>query len=203
MIPGLVEPAARHATLTWVVDDACVCVCVCVCETSCDKPTADCTLNVTTVTMPIHEADPSDVARAPLGATELRTKLKSRQAMMEAAGFPDQNYNVTDGGNLTICKSINARVAAVVWDSLDNATQSHFLKYGEPLEMLDDKVCVCLCTHVLQAPPTTSACCCCVSTPCDVPACVCQCWLTCLLGTNNNNRSVQLASRVLSGFRTR
>ena len=109
--------------------------------------------------MPILEADPPDVARAPLGATELRTKLKSRQAMMEAAGFPDQDYNITDGGNLTICKSINARVAEVVWDMLDNATQSHFLKYGEPLEMLDDKVCV----HPSYG--STSACF--VSAPCD------------------------------------
>ena len=67
-----------------------------------------CDLNISTVTMPVVK--PGDLfpnsTTPPLSAFEMRTKLKSREAIWEAAGLGKQDSKKTDG-NLTMCMAIN------------------------------------------------------------------------------------------------
>ena len=57
---------------------------------TCKSGQGKCSLNMTTVTMPIAKAGPlfPNISSAPLSAFELRTKLKSRASTWEAAGGP-------------------------------------------------------------------------------------------------------------------
>ena len=61
-----------------------------------------------------------------IAATELRTKLKSRQASWQAAGAINVDYNVTDKANASICQSINQ--AALDW-ALANASPKALSRY--------------------------------------------------------------------------
>ena len=73
----------------------------------------------------------------PLSALELRTKMKSRKVIWEAAGLGKQSGDV-DKKNLTLCKRANQ----AAWDwALDNAdadVKARFEKSGEPFVMVDD-----------------------------------------------------------------
>jgi hypothetical protein len=97
-----------------------------------------CTLNVTTVTQPIYSSlDGLDTGYSYTSASELRVKLKSREAMWTAAGRKDVNFTQTDVLP-SLCAEINKK--AVQW-ALDNAgatAKARFAKNGEPLQMGDD-----------------------------------------------------------------
>lgn len=84
-----------------------------------------CSLDITTVTEPIYEnggevdlwrlhfsIDSLDTGFVPITANELKTKLKSREAVWNAAGILDANYTLTDkpvadGGSGDRCAEIN------------------------------------------------------------------------------------------------
>eukprot|EP00604_Paraphysomonas_vestita_P003231 CAMPEP_0174821450 /NCGR_PEP_ID=MMETSP1107-20130205/8139_1 /TAXON_ID=36770 /ORGANISM="Paraphysomonas vestita, Strain GFlagA" /LENGTH=380 /DNA_ID=CAMNT_0016038471 /DNA_START=298 /DNA_END=1437 /DNA_ORIENTATION=+ len=84
-----------------------------------------CVLNITTVTQHLyHNSGEVDIWRLhfsvpwldtgylPIAAVELKTKLKSRQAVWQAAGLIDTQFNdtdliITEGGNHDICGEIN------------------------------------------------------------------------------------------------
>jgi hypothetical protein len=105
---------------------------------TCAKPEG-CTLNVTTLTMNFAGDSPlfPNTTSPPLSALELRTKMKSRKIIWEAAGLGKQSADV-DKKNLTLCKRANQ----AAWDwALDNAdadVKARFEKSGEPFVMVDD-----------------------------------------------------------------
>ncbi|KAK7254107.1 hypothetical protein SO694_00008248 [Aureococcus anophagefferens] len=77
---------------------------------ACDSNDTDCVLESTTVTMPIHSLRGD---YGPVAASEVRAKLKSRQAMWQAYGLDASDDNATDATSLNTCAHINA--AAIAW----------------------------------------------------------------------------------------
>jgi hypothetical protein len=113
----------------------------------CPDPTG-CMLEITTVTELDYESDPFDTGSVPIAATELKTKLKSRQAIWEAAGIAHVNFTESDatlleGGKQDNCGMINQ--ASIDWaiSKLGAKTRSRFEKYGQRLVIgLDQSTCI-------------------------------------------------------------
>ena len=103
---------------------------------NCTAPSA-CRLSVTTVTQNIYATlDELDTAFFPVAATTMRVKMKSRQAIYEAAGMTKVDFNETDGGN--ICQEINRASLAYARQKAAPHTLARFDKLGEPLIMGTD-----------------------------------------------------------------
>ena len=97
-----------------------------------------CTLNATSVTENKYDVmDKLDEGLAPTSAEEIRAKMNSRQAMWEAVGINDVNFNVSDGP--PICKYINEAVYNWTVNLVAQKTLTRFQQYGEPLVMGEDK----------------------------------------------------------------
>ena len=98
-----------------------------------------CFLNETSVTENKYDdLDKVDDGLAPTSAEEIRAKMNSRQAVWEAVGMQNVNFDVSDGPS--ICKYTNE--AAYNWtvsNSIAPKTLARFQKYGEPLVMGEDK----------------------------------------------------------------
>ena len=128
----------------------------------CEKgPGAGCTLTLTTVTEPYYEnsgefdiwrihfgVDKFDTGYLPISATELKTKLKSRQAVWEAAGVQNVSRTNTDitvgeGGVSDRCREIND--AAINWAkaTVGAKTLERYNKYGQQLVSAPDAYAVC------------------------------------------------------------
>jgi hypothetical protein len=121
----------------------------------CESPSG-CTLEVTTVTQPIYEnSGEVDIWRAhfsvpwidtgylPITANELKTKIKSRQAIWEAAGLKNVSYVETDGfpkdgGSGDRCGEINQ--AAIDWalSMLPEKSRERYEQYGQKLTVGPD-----------------------------------------------------------------
>jgi len=102
---------------------------------------AKCVIQSTTVTMPIlDKGDSLDTGLAPVSASEFRTKLKSRQAVWQTAGVPEDEvpFNVTDRYNTSICQSINALAYEWALASASPVALKRFKSRGVPLEMVAD-----------------------------------------------------------------
>mmetsp|Transcript_24346 Transcript_24346/g.35707 ORF Transcript_24346/g.35707 Transcript_24346/m.35707 type:complete len:589 (+) Transcript_24346:59-1825(+) len=115
-----------------------------------------CELNITTVTQ--HNYDNSgevdiwrlhfsvpwiDTGYLPIAARELKTKLKSRQAIWEAAGVLNASFTETDkpaaaGGTGDRCAEINQ--ASIDWalSTLPSTTRTRYEKYGQALTVGED-----------------------------------------------------------------
>jgi hypothetical protein len=105
---------------------------------NCSANQTDCVLNVTTVSQNVYEIfDSLDTAFLETSASEIRAKLKSRQAIMEAEGYPNLDFNKTDGGSL--CKIINQAAFQWALNISDNKTVQRFQKFGEPMVMGEDE----------------------------------------------------------------
>ena len=94
----------------------------------------NCTLNVTTVSQAIYdELDKLDTGFFPNSASEIRAKLKSRQAVMQASGMDHVDFNVTDDSSL--CSLINE--ASLDWAYMQTTpkTWTRFEKFGERIIM--------------------------------------------------------------------
>eukprot|EP00471_Norrisiella_sphaerica_P009355 CAMPEP_0184501294 /NCGR_PEP_ID=MMETSP0113_2-20130426/47233_1 /TAXON_ID=91329 /ORGANISM="Norrisiella sphaerica, Strain BC52" /LENGTH=535 /DNA_ID=CAMNT_0026890009 /DNA_START=150 /DNA_END=1754 /DNA_ORIENTATION=- len=121
----------------------------------------ECELKVTTVTQQVYKnfgefdlwrfrfnLSSFDTGYLPQSAFELRAKLKSRQAIWEAAGVPNVNYTESDlptgqGGVGDRCGEINQ--AAIDWAMaiLPNRTKQRYLKFGQSISTgPDEKTCV-------------------------------------------------------------
>lgn len=99
-----------------------------------------CTIETTTVSMPIYDSKDTllDTGLYPVTASEYRTKLKSRQAIWEAAGITNVDFESVDKKNVSICKSINQ--AAYEW-ALENAgevARKRFETVGQAFVFADD-----------------------------------------------------------------
>jgi len=107
----------------------------------CDKPESPCVLNGTTVTEPVLKPGalwPATAKSKPLSAYELKSKLKSKQAVWQQAKQPGAIPGLDK--SMQTCSSINA--AALDWalKHADAEVLERFKKSGEPLVMVDDIV---------------------------------------------------------------
>ena len=105
---------------------------------SCTAPKG-CNLNVTTLTMNVNGSGTlfPNASDMPLSALELRTKMKSRQILWEAAGLGKQSGDI-DKKNMTLCKNANQMAWDWAMSNADPAVRARFLKFGEPFVMVDD-----------------------------------------------------------------
>lgn len=114
----------------------------------CDAPTADCHLQITSVTQPLYKNDGTwdyqDTGTDPIAATELRTKLKSRQSVYHAVGvenvsFAETDMVVSDGGSGDRCAEINQASIDWAFASLPQDVADRYTKYGQKLQVGADK----------------------------------------------------------------
>ena len=106
-------------------------------NSKCSTPDSSCVLQTNTVTQNVYETlDGLDTGFFSTSASEMRVKMKSRQAIMEGAGYKNVDYNTSDGSSL--CKEINQ--AAYLWalNSTANGTAQRFQKYGVKMVMGED-----------------------------------------------------------------
>ena len=105
---------------------------------NCSANQTGCVLDVTTVSQNIYGVlDSLDTAFFETSATEIRAKMKSRQAIMEATGHTNVDFNKTDGGSL--CKLINQAAYEWALSISGNKTVQRFQKFGEPMVMGEDE----------------------------------------------------------------
>ncbi len=118
----------------------------------CTQPQG-CQLDITTITQQVYETGGEvDIWRAhfqlnwldtgylPQTARELKTKLKSRQAIWQAAGLIKSNYTVTDvaveaGGESDRCGEINQAAIDWAYGKLPEATRQRYDQYGQKLQI--------------------------------------------------------------------
>ena len=107
-------------------------------DNNCSAPNNACVLHTSTVTQNVYdELDKFDTGTVPISASEMRVKMSSRQAMMEAAGYKNVNFNSSDGSSL--CKVINQNSYDWALNSSSLTTKSRFQKYGVPYIMGEDE----------------------------------------------------------------
>lgn len=126
----------------------------------CDKPKG-CVLSLTSVTEPIYDnsgeidifrfhfqLNTFDTGNLPLAANEMKTKLKSRESVWQAAGFTNVSSVVTDmpvdkKGNHEPCGEIIQ--AAIDWamKKVPSKTRGRFEKYGQQFIVGPDIEAVC------------------------------------------------------------
>ena len=105
---------------------------------NCSTPTPSCVLKSITVSQCVYEEmDKLDTGFISTSAYEIRAKLKSRQAVMEAAGYQNVDFNTSDGSS--ICKIINQQ--AYTWALLNagSRTAERFRMVGVAMVMGEDK----------------------------------------------------------------
>ena len=105
----------------------------------CPTYSPSCILNTTTVSQCIYEVidEKLDTDFFPTSASEIRTKLSSRQKIMESAGMGKVDFNKTDGGS--ICKTINEYTYSWALANAGSNTLARFKKLGEPMVFGEDK----------------------------------------------------------------
>jgi hypothetical protein len=98
-----------------------------------------CNLNLTTLTMNVNGSGTlfPNASSPPLSALELRTKMKSRKIIWEAAGLGKQSGDV-DKKNMTLCKEANQMAWDWALENADASVRARFEKSGEPFVMVDD-----------------------------------------------------------------
>lgn len=108
-------------------------------NTNCTSPPIKyCILQTNTVTQNVYETgDSLDTGLIPTSAHEMRVKLKSRQAVMLAAGHKNVDFNQSDGSS--ICKVINQASYDWAIKNADPATLARFQKYGVQIVMGEDE----------------------------------------------------------------
>lgn len=129
----------------------------------CSSP-EDCTLDVTTITQLVYEIgsefdfwridtgnDNIDTGYYPISAQEMKSKMKSRQSLWQAANNTkavsgEASFDDLDSPEQGLCASINA--ASIDWASHNAAakTKNRYDKYGQAMvaspEQGDKKVCI-------------------------------------------------------------
>lgn len=114
------------------------------------KTPINCELNISTVTEAFYKSSLiSDTGFEPQTAFELRTKLKSRQAIYQAAGDITANITLTDmpiskGGIADICGEINQASLEWALTHIANSTLERYLRKGKPLKIGPDHSSPCI-----------------------------------------------------------
>lgn len=105
---------------------------------NCSSPTPNCEIKTVTVSQNVYkELDKLDTAFVSTSADEIRVKLKARQAVMEAAGYQNVNFNTSDGSS--ICKVINQEAYDWALQNTSSNTRARFQEFGVQLVMKEDK----------------------------------------------------------------
>ena len=105
---------------------------------NCSNPDSSCVLNAVTVTQNVYEdIDKLDTASTFTSAKELRAKLKSRQTVLQAAGFKNVLFNVSDAPS--ICKEINQQAYDWAKTNAGSKTYQRYVTFGEYMIMGPDK----------------------------------------------------------------
>ena len=95
---------------------------------------AHCAINLTTLTEPVYDSrDALDTGLYPIAATELRAKMKSRQAVWQAAGVSAADFQTLDRDNTSICRSINEASYAAALAAASPLARERFGRVGQPL----------------------------------------------------------------------
>ena len=104
----------------------------------CSVYSSSCVLNTTSVSQCIYETIDGDIDTGffPTSASEIRTKLSSRQKIMESAGMGKVDFNKTDGGS--ICKTINEYTYSWALANAGSNSLTRYKKLGEPMVFGDD-----------------------------------------------------------------
>jgi hypothetical protein len=105
----------------------------------CAKP-SECTLDVTTVTEHKYDQNAADAIAnwmdtgfAPVSAFEMKTKMKSRQAIWQAAGLVNTTFSETDALHLNLCAEVQQAAIRYATSLVPASTRSRFEKYGQSL----------------------------------------------------------------------
>ena len=105
---------------------------------TCPSDQSNCTLQVTSVSENVYfKTDKYDIGITNTSAIEIRAKLKSRQAVMEAVGNRHVKFNSTDGGSL--CGEINTAALSWALSITDSNTLADYVQHGQPLVIGEDK----------------------------------------------------------------
>lgn len=121
----------------------------------CEKPNG-CTLPITTVTQHVYDNSGEvdlwrlhfsvpwiDTGFLPITANELKTKMKSRQSVWQAAGAQNVSFVETDtaieaGGDEDLCMNINQAAIDWAFAQLPAKTAERYTKYGQKLMVGED-----------------------------------------------------------------
>ena len=107
-------------------------------KNNCTLDQKDCVLHTLTISQNTYELiDELDTGFVATSAHEIRAKLSSRQAILQAAGYKSVDFNKTDGGS--ICRTINEAAYAWAKQHSNSNTLNRFAKLGEPLIFGEDK----------------------------------------------------------------
>ena len=100
---------------------------------NCFSPFVDnCILNTSTVSEAVYnEQVENDSSLEPIAATEIKSKLSSRQSILFAATGIKYDFKVTDGGNL--CGDINNEALKYAFKTAPKATLSRYNTIGRKL----------------------------------------------------------------------
>jgi hypothetical protein len=105
----------------------------------CPHPSG-CVLDITTVTEHNYDQNAADAIAnwmdtgfAPISAFEMKTKMKSRQAIWQAAGLVNTTFSETDILNLNLCADIQHAAIDYAASHVPVTTRSRFDTYGQTL----------------------------------------------------------------------
>lgn len=105
---------------------------------NCSTPDSSCVLHSVTATQNVYESiDKLDTASTYTSAKEIRAKLKSRQAVMQAAGIKNVLFNVSDAPS--ICKEINQQAYDWAKTAAGTKTYQRYVTFGEYMTMGEDR----------------------------------------------------------------
>ena len=105
----------------------------------CASPTTSCVVNLSSVSENVYAKDDTKVddGRSPTSASEIKAKLKSRQAVMEAAGYQNVSFNISDAPQF--CRIINQVAYEYAFNTSSSTAVNRFKKFGVPMVMGTDR----------------------------------------------------------------
>jgi hypothetical protein len=110
----------------------------------CEKPLG-CKLDITTVTEHKYDENAKDAIAnwmdtgfAPITAFEMKTKMKSRQAIWQASGLLNTTFEDSDDVKLSICGDIQKAAIDYAAGKVPSTTRQRFEKYGQTLVVGQD-----------------------------------------------------------------
>ena len=107
-------------------------------DNNCSSNVSSCVLKTHTVSQCVYEeGDKLDTGYFSTSAEEIRCKMSSRQAIMEATGMKNVDFNKTDGWS--ICKFINQASYSWALNHTGERTLERFRKLGEELVFGEDE----------------------------------------------------------------
>ena len=106
-------------------------------ENNCDSLDQDCVLETKTISQAVYEdLDNLDTAFAPVSASEIRAKFKSRQSILMAIGEERVDFNVSDGFNA--CQKLNQLALDWAINASSSKALARYYNKGSPMVIGSD-----------------------------------------------------------------